>query len=306
MISIVIVNWNSGKLLNACLKSIDRFSNGLVESVVVVDNASVDGSADMVEVSKFKLIRARENLGFAGACNMGAHGLESKYLLFLNPDAALYSDTLPSVVNFIESEICHDVGICGVQLIDDNNKVSRSCARFPSVKSLFIHAIGLGSIFPTGGHFMTEWDHLDTRIVDQVIGAFFLVRNDLFKDLKGFDEQFFVYYEEVDFAYRALQLGMKSAFFSGSSAYHSGGGTSKQVKARRLFYSLRSRILYVCKNFSTMRAATVLIITLIFEPISRAVYSLCQLSFDGFKETLSAYLMLWKWLPQWVFRGVTR
>jgi len=198
------------------------------------------------------------------------------------------------------------VGICGVQLLDEVGHVSRSCARFPSVTGFSAHAAGLVRFFPRFGHAMAEWDHAETRPVDQVIGAFFLVRRELFEALRGFDECFFVYFEEVDFSYRASQAGWHSVYLADVQAFHAGGGTSNQVKARRLFYSLRSRLLYAFKHFSWVGAVVVLLATLSVEPLSRSALALLRRSWSGLKETWAAYGMLWRWLPQWALKGVTR
>ena len=143
---------------------------------------------------------------------------------------------------------------------------------------------------------MSEWDHLNTNTVDQVIGAFFFVRQSIFRKLKGFDEQFFVYFEEVDFSFRAKQLGWNSVFFAGAQAFHVGGGVSQQVKSKRLFYTMRSRIQYSYKHFTPIKIAGVLFATLIIEPITRLVLSIANKSLVSFKETLHAYVMLYKWL----------
>src|SRR5660398_194498 len=110
-----------------------------------------------------------------------------------------------------------------------------SCARFPCVSGFLAHAVGLDRSFPRLGHFMAEWDHLANRQVDHVIGAFFLVRRGLFEQLQGFDERFFVYFEDVDFSCRAKQSGWKSYYLADTQAFHAGGGTSNQVKAQRSF-----------------------------------------------------------------------
>jgi GT2 family glycosyltransferase len=193
-----------------------------------------------------------------------------------------------------------------VQLLDEAGHVSRSCARFPSAVGFAAHAVGLDRFFPRLGHFMAEWDHAQTRQVDQVIGAFFLVRRNLFEALHGFDERFFVYFEEVDLSYRARQTGWRSVYLADAQAFHAGGGTSNQVKARRLFYSLRSRLLYAFKHFSWMGAFAVLLATLLVEPLSRSALALMRRSWVGLKETWAAYGMLWRWLPQWVLKGGTR
>jgi hypothetical protein len=168
------------------------------------------------------------------------------------------------------------------------------------------HAVGLDRLFPQLGHFMTEWGHNETREVDQVIGAFFLVRRSVFEALQGFDEQFFVYYEEVDFSRRAREAGWRSIYLANAQAFHAGGGTSNQVKATRLFYISRSRLLYAFKHFSLIGACLVLLTTLLLEPFSRSVLALARGFWLSFKETWVGYAMLWKWLPQWVFKGKKR
>lgn len=306
-VSVVIVNWNAGPQLLACINSFAKYGGVLVRRVTVVDNGSVDGSEGFIEsLQNVTLLRAGTNLGFGKACNLGATQAESEYLLFLNPDATLYADTLPRVLAFMQDPANSKVGICGVQLLDEAGQVSRSCARFPSAMGFVCHAIGIDRLVPRMGHFMVEWDHANTRQVDQVIGAFFLVRRDLFNALHGFDERFFVYFEEVDFSYRAQKAGWHSVYLAETQAFHAGGGTSNQVKARRLFYSLRSRLLYAFKHFSWVGAAGVLLATLLVEPLSRSAQALLRRSWAGLKETWAAYGMLWHWLPQWVFKGDTR
>lgn len=297
LIEIIIVNWNSGEQLRACIESIEKHRGDLVRRVIVVDNDSSDGSVASVEnFQGVTLIRAGSNLGFGKACNLGAAQSKGDYLLFLNPDAALYAHTLPKAIAHARDPKNSKVGIFGVQLLNENGDVARSCARFPTVKGFAAHALALNLFSPRLGHRMAEWDHGDTRKVDQVIGAFFWVRRELFVSLNGFDERFFVYFEEVDFSLRARNSGWSSIYLSDVQAFHAGGGTSNQVKAKRLFYSLRSRLIYSKKNFSTLNAFGTLLVTFFVEFFSRSVLSLLRGSLSSLRETWGAYLMLWQWL----------
>jgi GT2 family glycosyltransferase len=142
---------------------------------------------------------------------------------------------------------------------------------------------------------MKDFSHESSTEVDQVMGAFFFIRTDLFNQCNGFDEQFFVYYEEVDLSKRINSLGFKSIFLADCNAYHVGGGVSQQVKAKRLFYSLRSRILYSNKHFNFLSYIAVYFLTLLVEPISRIGFSLARLDFKAISETISAYKMLFLW-----------
>ena len=307
MINVIIVNWNAGNQLPTCVDSITQHGVGVVEKIVVVDNGSVDGSDLSVEgYSNVSLIRIGANLGFGKACNVGAKQVSAEYLLFLNPDAAVYPGTLKKALAFMQNPANVQVGICGVQLVNESGHVARSCARFPSASGFLAHAIGLDRIFPRLGHFMAEWPHDTTREVDHVIGAFFLVRRALFESLGGFDERFFVYLEDLDFSFRARQAGWRTVYLADVRAFHAGGGTSNQVKARRLFYSLRSRLLYADKHFSAGGATLVFLATLLLEPLSRTALALARRSWPALTETWAGYAMLWRWLPHWAFKGVTR
>lgn len=303
-LTIVIVNWNAGALLRDCVRSIEVAGQAGFEfgQVVIVDNGSTDGSLDGLEFTDLplKIIKNTENKGFAAACNQGAQGSRADYLLFLNPDTRLFADSLTVPLAFMEAAQNQSVGICGIQLIDEHAEISRSCARFPTPRMFFSKVFGLDRLFPVffESHFMVEWGHKENRAVNHVIGAFFLVRRQLFEQLNGFDERFFVYLEDLDFSLRAKKLGWTSYYLADAQAYHKGGGTSEQIKARRLFYSLRSRILYGYKHFTPTQATLLLVSTLCFEPFTRLAFNLLQGAFKSASETISGYLMLFHALPR--------
>ncbi len=304
---VVIVNWNGGEGLLECVRSVVEHGPPLVDGIIVVDNDSSDGSDKLVErLQGVSVVRPGENLGFAKACNLGARRGTAEFILFLNPDAQLFQNTLRSALEFLDRPENAKVGIAGVQLADESGVIARSSSRFPTAGRIVARATALDRLFPELGAPMWEWDHSSTRKVDQVIGAFFLMRRRVYDAVGGFDERFFVYYEEVDVAFRARELGWSSAYVGGVRAFHAGGGTTYQVKAKRLFYSLRSRILYAFKHFSRPAAVTVLLATLLIEPVSRSVLAIGRLSWRSLSETWSAYGMLGRWLPRWTSRGDTR
>ena len=131
----------------------------------------------------------------------------------------------------------------------------------------------------------------ESGFVDQVIGAFFLIRKNVFDQCGGFDERFFVYFEEVDLSWRAKQLGYSSYFLSDASAFHKGGGCSERVKAARLFYSLRSRILYAQKHYSWMEFIGLILLTVIELPL-RLFQGVLRASWSDINNTFSAYTQL--------------
>lgn len=310
---IVIVNWNAGEMLRDCVRSIAETdtSGFTLERVVVVDNASTDDSLQgLDEIGlPLEIVRNDINRGFAAACNQGALDGETDYLLFLNPDTRLFADSLAAPLAFMNAEDQKWTGICGIQLVDDSGAVSRSCARFPTPLGLMAQSLGLDKLIPRvfPSHLMTEWDHATTRRVDHVIGAFFLIRTGLFKGLTGFDPRFFVYLEDLDISLRARDMGWESRYFAGARAYHKGGGTSAKVKARRLFYSLQSRILYAFKHFSVAAACGVALVTLLVEPFAR--FGFCLVRRGGLRcagETLHGYVLLYRALPGLLRRAARR
>lgn len=299
-VSIVVVNWNAGDQLVAMADSIALHHSGLVDSLIIVDNASSDNSTALVEARAATLpfplhvIRNDVNRGFGAACNQGGSIATGDYVLFLNPDTALFENSLSTPISYMSRTEAADIGIVGIQLLDENGEVARSCSRFPSLRQFFAQALGINRLRPfrLWTQPMIEWAHDADREVDQVIGAFFLMRRSLFDRLHGFDERFFVYFEEVDFSFRAKQAGFRSVYLAGAQAFHAGGGTSRQVKAHRLFYALRSRMLYGFKHFSTVRAWALVFVTLCIEPVSRSVFSLRE-GWSGVRNTLAAYGMLY-------------
>jgi len=303
-LDIIIVNWNAGKQLYECLRSIEsirRDGFGL-NRIVVVDNASKDDSLAGINTLNIPIIiiRNQENKGFAFACNQGAKGSEADYLLFLNPDTRLFEDSLIKPLVFMEQTNNWRVAIVGIQLEDENGNVAQTCARFPAPLRFFTKMTGIDRLFPgyVHSHFMVEWDHNETRIVDHVIGAFLLVRRLVFEELGRFDERFFVYLEDLDFSYRAHLAGWKSVYLATAQLYHKGGGTSDQIKATRLFYSLRGRIQYAYKHFGWFFATLLMVGTLFLEPFCRLVLAMWRRSPAEAKETIKGIGMLWLAIPK--------
>lgn len=308
-LAIVIINWNAGQQLVDCVESVMRYGSGIVKKIVVVDNGSSDGSEKAIEIyPEVDLICADENLGFGKACNLGASHCNSDFILFLNPDALLFEQTLEKSLSFMTDDSNKHVGISGVQLVDNKGHVSRSCARFPTARMFIAAALGLSKLLPNllKSYHMHDWDHKSSRGVDHVIGAFFLVRQDLFQKLSGFDERFFVYLEDLDFSLRAKKAGWSSYYLTDTQAFHAGGGTSDQIKARRLFYSIRSRIIYSFKHFDFLSAVAVLLASMLIEPFTRAFFAILKGSWETLKEIIQAYVMLFQWLPRWLLKGETR
>jgi GT2 family glycosyltransferase len=296
-VDIVIVNWNTGTHLKGCLVSTADTRHGPpIRRLTVVDNASSDDSLDgLTEVPlPLVIISNSANRGFAAACNQGAADSTADYLLFLNPDTRLFPDTLATVMRFMESARSADVGICGVQMVASDGTPQTSCARFPSLRVLLGEMTGLGRVMPRAfpSHQLSAADLRESQFVDQVIGAFFLVRRPLFAALGGFDERYFIYFEEVDFALRARNRGARSYFLREASVYHAEHVSSDQVRGTRLYHILRSRLLFAYKHWPRWQADTLLIMTLTAELIARVGRAAAGRSRLDIIATLSAYRRL--------------
>lgn len=303
-IDIVIVNWNAGNQLAVLLQSIAQFHAGLVNSVVIVDNHSSDDSIarvkalDLSDSFELRIICNLENRGFGVACNQGAASCSSPFILFLNPDTRLFAESLAISVRYLEAHEHADVGVVGIQLVDESGQVSRSCARFPTAGIWVAQAVGLSKLppFRRWSMHMADWSHEQTCEVDHVIGAYYLVRRSIFDCIRGFDPRFFVYLEDLDLSLRIRSLGYRVVYLTGVQAFHAGGGTSRQIKATRLYYSLRSRLAYAFKHFSRPQAWLVTVVTLTLEPLSRSLLALAT-GGEGLLNTWVAYQRLYRSLP---------
>jgi GT2 family glycosyltransferase len=297
-LDIVIVNWNSGKLLDNCLNSIEKSNiKGLLINIVVVDNASCDDSLHIISSNvRFNLIKKNKNIGFAKACNIGLQQSSSKYILFLNPDTEVKENTFQKAVNKMEHN--ENISVLGVKYIDENGNVAPSCSRFPKVRNYFYDIIGLSKIYPKIFHhaaLMFDMDFSKSAFVDEVSGAFYLCRKSVLDRVGGFDERFFVYYEELDLSYRIKKSGGAIFYDADNEIYHKGCGASEQVKAKRLFYVLRSRIIYGFKNYNNINAVMLFILTMFIEPFSRLGYLIISCRFSEINDLVGGYYYLFRY-----------
>jgi GT2 family glycosyltransferase len=295
-VDIIVVNWNSEELITALLDSFEKIKDkGSVGQLIIVDNASTDDSLKNINEGQWnlpiKLIQNKENLGFSRACNIGAREAKEKYILFLNPDTLIYEGSIAKSIEFLENDHQQEYGACGIQLVDQYNVPNRSCARIPSFKNFFFSSLGLNNICPRRfpGVLIREWQHNKTQDIGHVIGAFYLVRRDIFEKLNGFDERFFLYYEDLDFSTSLRNSGLKIAFLSDVRAVHVGGGCSQKIKAKRLSYSYLSKILYIRKHFPWYQSAALILVILTIEPVMRFLFYLSQFSIKDSLISIKGY-----------------
>jgi GT2 family glycosyltransferase len=269
-VDVVIVNWNTGPYLRDCLASLAASTRTHFELgvVVVVDNASSDDSLAGLEdlPLPLRIVRNGVNRGFGAASNQGVDEGNSEFILLLNPDARVLPDTIDRTVAFMVDPKNAAVGICGGRMVNEDGSDEFSCWRFPTFWMWAAKITGLAHFFPGSIELqrMTNEEVGGSGVVDQVIGAYNLIRRPVFESLQGFDERFFMYLEDVDLAFRARELGYSSYFLADLPVHHVGRVSSEQVRARRVFYLLRSRTEYARKHWprwqSTLLAALILFV----------------------------------------------
>lgn len=224
ILSIIIVNWNAGHLLKNCLESIYRNMIKIDYEVFVVDNASTDGSLEMVrkEFPQVKLVQNKSNLGFAKANNQAIRESKGKYILLLNPDTIVQRDAFQNMIEFMNTH--PQAGVVGSKVLYADGSLQLSCGHFPSLQTEFFHSTLLEEIFsksPIIGNFrMTNWDHNSIKEVDWVSGACLLVRKAAIEDVGLLDEAIFMYAEDVDWCYRIKNGSWKIYYFPQSKVTH--------------------------------------------------------------------------------------
>ena len=298
-VDIVVVNWNAGSALGDCIESLalNERTFPCLGRLIIVDNGSRDGSIEALGPPSLPLTTVcnGENRGFAAACNQGAALGEAPFILFLNPDTRLPADAIKRALGAFAEEGAQRLGVVGIALSDQEGRIVPTCARAPTPALLASKSLGMPRLAP---HYfpdliVTEWPHDVSRDVDHVMGAFYLIRRSLFEELSGFDERFFVYYEDLDLSLRVRAAGWRIRFLAEPRAFHAGGGTSAKALGFRTFLSIRSRIALAYKHFSWPQATGHAVLALFVEPFARLAGAAMAGKGSEAKATLQAYGLLW-------------
>jgi N-acetylglucosaminyl-diphospho-decaprenol L-rhamnosyltransferase len=257
-LSIIIVNYNTCDLLEACLASVyvdlGQGSASVAAEVIVVDNASQDGSMAMVRrmFPQAILIESEVNLGYGGGANLGLMVARGRYLLLLNSDTVVLDSALRYLVEFMA--VHSDAGACGPRLLDADGSVQRSAFRFPNLAQV---ALDLFPIFPrltdtalNGRYAQDSADNEAPFAVDFTLGAAFVVSREVYAQTGGFDEDFFMYAEEVDWAMRIHAAGYNFYSVPAACIIHYAGQSVKQAPGRMYYELFRSRALLYRKHYS--------------------------------------------------------
>ena len=275
-VDVVVVNWNAGSYLAACLQSVyENTALATLGRVVVVDNGSADDSLDRaapwLRRPQSLLLRNEDNRGFAAACNEGARAGSAPFVLFLNPDARVGPGAIDRTVSFLRGPAGRTVGICGGRVVDRNGQPTIAGGPFPTLRLIVGQVSGLSRLLPRVFPSKRIEGDAATGPMDHVIGAYLLVRRAVFERLDGFDEAFFVYYEEVDLCLRARRIGWSTYHLADAEVEHVGNVSTDQIRARRLAYSLTSRRRYARKHWSRLDNVVLAIVTFAVELPARLI-----------------------------------
>jgi GT2 family glycosyltransferase len=244
-LSIVIVNWNTVDYLRRCLRSILLYPPSGEYEVIVVDNASADGSAQMAS-SEFgrgvTLIENQENVGYAKGNNQGLAVASGERILLLNPDTEVTQGAIDALEAFADGH--PDAGAIGCRLVDVDGYVQRSCRSFPHPLGILFEYIGLSRLFPGsklfGSYRMTYFDYAGDAQVDQPMASCLLMPRKALDNVGMFDEDFPIFFNDVDWCYRAKQMGWNVWFTFGAKVIHHGGRSTNQIRRSMVLESHRS------------------------------------------------------------------
>lgn len=274
-VSIIIVAWNVRELVRDCLRSVYDQTKNIDFEVIYVDNASEDGSVEMVakEFPEVRIIKNEENKGFIRANNQGIRIADGRYILLLNSDTVVLDNAIARTVKFADTK--SEAAVFGCKVLNPDRSLQRTFFMYPSILNMFLAATYLYKIFPRSKFFgrerMTWWDFDEVREVETVCGCFSLVRKEAIEQVGLMDERYFVYGDDPDWCYRFKKNGWKVMFTPEAQIIHYGGQTTSQ-KARAFRLQLAgSKLIFMRLHRSkTVFPAACLMVALFF--LLRAPY----------------------------------
>lgn len=279
ILSIIIVNWKTKLFLEKCLKSVFNQTKNISFEIFVVDNGSNDGSIKMIKNNfpQVHLIANKKNLGFAKANNQAIKKSRGDYILLLNPDTIILDKAIEKCLGFIKTK--PKIGILGCQILNPDRTIQFSCRRFPTLLSQIIILLKIHNFFPNlepiRKYYMFDFDHQKEKIVDQVMGAFFLVKKDVFDKTGLLDEKYWIWFEEVDFCKRAKRAGFLTYFYPKASIIHHKAVSFNQMLGIKKQFRLNNSMLYYFKKFHSPLSVAII---LFLYPISMFLAGIAQLA----------------------------
>jgi GT2 family glycosyltransferase len=299
-LSIITVGTNEKHWLKPCLESVYSQTRGVTFEVIVVDNASKDGTSEMLasEFPQVKIVRNDHNLGFAAANNKAIRLSAGKMVLLLNPDTVVLDGAIQKTITFMKNH--PKAGLVGCKLKYPDGRFQPTAYAFPTLWNMFVEAIFLYKLFPKtkifGGYHLTYLDYNKDVQVDWLIGAYFLIQREVIERVGILDEQFFMYTEDTDFCYRIKKAGYEVWFTSGAEITHFYGGISG-ITRRVVIWTHRSQILFYQKHYGTPQRQLLYLIKLLNLLLRVPWYiieGIVTVNRRGFKKSLYAAYSFWK------------
>ena len=253
-LAIVIVSWNTRELLRDCLASVYEFPPACEFEVWVVDNASADGSVEMLrqQFPQVRLIVSAQNVGFAGGNNLAISQSTSELVLLLNPDTVVRPNALTELVAFMERPLGPGegwAGAAGSRLLNPDSSLQVSCHPRPTLFREFWRMWHLDKIRPYGQYNMPTWDTSQPREVDVIQGASFIIRRDVLDTIGYLDDAYFMYSEEVDLCYRLQQGGWRLYWVPTSQVVHYGGQSTRLVAEKMFLQLYQGKVIFFRKHY---------------------------------------------------------
>lgn len=273
-VSIIIVTYNTKQMTAECIDSIFEKTRNVDFEVILVDNASSDGSKDLFESdSRLTYVYSNENLGFGKANNLGYKYACGKYIFLLNSDTLLINNAVYEMFSFMES-VETTIGCCGCVLQDKNGRPNASYNKnFPTLRWIFQE--NLSYAIPKSSFFWNPYKRRDARMkldryplyVNHISGADLFIRREVVEKCGLFDPDFFMYYEETEMQYRFCKKGYKSVVIDSPKIVHLyGASSSKKFSLKKFNVNLKSRYLYAQKTFSPIKQIVFRLIHLLILP----------------------------------------
>jgi hypothetical protein len=253
-LSTIVVSWNTKEILAQCLDSLtaEQIEGG--HEILVVDNASTDGSPEFVRerYPEIILLESGENLGFAKANNLALETCTGETILLLNPDTQVLPGALSSLLCFLETH--PSAGTCGARLLNPDGTLQFSCSPQPSLRSELQRLLHLPGIRQDGYYPMEDWDVSAPRRVDTLLGACLMVRRSSFEQVGFLDAAFFMYSEEVDLCKRIRQKGWEIYWVPEAKVIHYGGQSTQQAAAKMFLQLYWGKVKYFRKHHGRFSA----------------------------------------------------
>jgi O-antigen biosynthesis protein len=252
-ISLIIVSWNVSNLLKECLDSIIKYTKNIEYEIIVVDNASVDATDEMIKkYSNIRYIKNNSNLGFGKACNQGLNVAKGEYVVFLNPDIKLKHNLFYKLANKMDED--KTIGFIGPKILNSDGTFQKACRRsIPNPKTAFFKLIGFSKLFPKHKKF-SKYNLGDLSIdsemeVEAISGSCLFARKDILDKINGFDEDFFMYGEDLDLCYRISKQGYKGYYLPLAEVIHHHRASSNKRIFKSKFNFYYSAYLFYKKHF---------------------------------------------------------